>query len=98
MVQSGRRHSVPAVKTQNMTRLAALLFASVWTIAQAADFYVAPDGNDHHNGSTDQPLATIQAARDAARKAGTGPHRIVVLAGEYFLDKTIELDARDNQL
>jgi hypothetical protein len=43
-------------------------------------------------------MATIPAARDAARKAGTGPHRIVVMPGEYFLDKTIELDSRDSGL
>ena len=70
-----------------MTRLAAILFVSVWTIAQAADFYVAPNGS-----------ATIEAARDAARKAGAGPHRIVVMPGEYFLTKAVELDARDNEL
>jgi hypothetical protein len=81
-----------------MNRFAALVFASGWMLAQAADFYVAPDGNDSHDGSAGQPMATIPAARDAARKAGAGPHRIVVMPGEYFLNKTIELDARDNQL
>jgi hypothetical protein len=81
-----------------MARIAAILFASAWTLAQAADFYVAPNGNDMRPGSAAQPMATIEAARDAARKAGAGPHRIVVLPGEYFLSKPIELDARDNGL
>jgi hypothetical protein len=81
-----------------MARFAAIVFASAWTMAQAADFYVAPNGNDSRSGSADQPMATISAARDAARKAGAGPHRIVVMPGEYFLDKTLELDARDNGL
>jgi hypothetical protein len=67
-------------------------------MAQAADFYVAPNGNDSRSGSADRPLATIEAARDAARKAGAGPHSIVVMPGEYFLAKAVELDARDNSL
>ncbi len=53
--------------------------------AVAADFHVTP---------TD----SLEAARDAARKAGEEPHRIIVAAGDYFLEKTLELDARDNDL
>lgn len=56
-------------------------------IGRAADFYVEPDG-----------AATLTAARDAARKAGAGPHRIVVRPGEYFLTAPLELDTRDNGL
>jgi hypothetical protein len=66
--------------------------------APAADFYVAPDGIDGRSGGRDQPLATLAAARDAARKAGAGPHRIVVLPGEYYLPAPLELDPRDNGL
>ncbi len=62
--------------------------------ARAATFTVAPNGND----ATGKPFASLEAARDAARKAGTGPHRIVVQPGAYFLTKTLELDARDNGL
>jgi hypothetical protein len=66
--------------------------------ASASDFFIAPNGNDTHPGSKDQPFASLDAARDAARKAGAGPHRIFVLPGDYFLAKTCELDARDNGL
>ncbi len=66
--------------------------------ACGADFFVAPAGDDSRSGAKDQPVATLAAARDAARKAGAGPHRIVVLPGEYCLEKTLELDARDNGL
>ena len=66
--------------------------------AAAADVFVAPAGSDSNPGSKEQPLATLAAARDAARKAGAGLHRIVVLPGDYFLAKTLELDARDNGL
>jgi hypothetical protein len=66
--------------------------------ASAADFHVAPNGDDSNAGTKEKPLATLQAARDAARTAGAGPHRIIVLPGDYFLAKTLELDARDNGL
>jgi hypothetical protein len=63
---------------------------AVGVCAQAASFTVAPGGKD--------ASATLEAARDTARKAGAGPHRIVVQPGDYFLTKTLELDARDNGL
>ena len=66
--------------------------------SQGAEFYVAPGGKDGNPGTREQPLATLEAARDAARKAGADPHRIVVMPGEYFLTKTFELDTRDNGL
>ncbi len=66
--------------------------------ATAAEFFVASGGEDGGAGTKGQPLATLEAARDAARKAGAGPHRIVVMPGEYFLEKTLVLDARDSGL
>jgi len=80
--------------------LAALVLAGAGFIssADAADFYIAPKGDDPNAGTKEKPFATLEAARDAARKAGAGPHRIVVTAGDYFLAKTLELDARDNGL
>jgi len=50
-------------------------------------------------GSTDGPLATVQAAVEAARKMGTAaPRRIVLAAGDYFLNSPIALDHRDSGL
>ncbi len=79
---------------------AILLFASALTprSALSAEFYVAPDGSDAHPGTPERPLATLEGARDAARKAEGGPHRIVVMPGDYFLTETFRLDARDNGL
>lgn len=68
------------------------------TMAHGADFYVATTGRDGNPATKDLPLSTLEAARDAARKAADGPHRIVVLPGDYYLSKTVELDARDNGL
>lgn len=66
--------------------------------ARAADFYVAPGGDDAHPGTQAAPLASLATARDAARKAGAGPHRIVVRPGDYTLAQPLELDARDSGL
>ena len=64
----------------------------------ASEFYVAPNGDDSRTGAKDQPLATLAGARDLARRTGAGPHRIVLLSGDYFLDKPFELTAKDNGL
>jgi hypothetical protein len=64
----------------------------------AATFVVSPSGRDTQPGTAAQPLATLDAARDAARKAPAGPHRILVMPGDYFLAKPLELDARDSGL
>lgn len=79
--------------------LAALLLAGAGVLSSAAaDFYVSPKGDDANDGTKDKPFATLEAARDAARSAGAEPHRIVLTPGDYFLAKTLELDARDNGL
>jgi hypothetical protein len=66
--------------------------------AVSATFHVAPGGNDTNAGTKEKPLATLEAARDAARKADAGSRRIVVMPGEYFLAQPLVLDARDNGL
>ena len=75
-----------------------LIVLCIAHVARAGDFYIAPGGNNLNSGAKNQPLATLEAARDAARKAGAGPHRVIVLPGDYFLAKTFVLDARDNGL
>lgn len=77
--------------------MASVVMATAGTVA-AASFHVAPGGDNTNPGTAQKPLATLEAARDAARKAGAGPHRIVVMPGEYFLERPVELDARDNGL
>lgn len=70
-------------------------------------FFVAPDGNDAWSGrllrpneeGTDGPVATLKAARDAARKVGTERGRmIIVQEGDYYLDESLRLDGRDSGL
>jgi len=66
----------------------------------AADFYVATDGNDQNPGTRRKPFATIEAARDAVRKSVAGGMKDDVVvnigAGNYFVEKQIELDDRDS--
>lgn len=71
---------------------------------ESALFFVAGNGSDSWSGrlskpnteGTDGPSATLQAARDAARKLGKGQQRkIVVQAGRYFLDRTLALSDED---
>ncbi|MEI8291894.1 MAG: right-handed parallel beta-helix repeat-containing protein [Verrucomicrobiota bacterium] len=80
-----------------ITRIVMGTLALVTTV-RAADFFVATNGRDSNPGTISQPFATLPAARDAARLAGAGSHRITVMPGEYFLAQTLELDARDNGL
>jgi hypothetical protein len=64
----------------------------------SAEFHVAVNGRDDQPGTAEKPFATLTAARDAARKAGKGPHTIQVHAGDYFVPETIKLTAADNGL
>ena len=75
-----------------------VLSTAMAALADGATFVVAPAGKDDAPGTKERPMATLEAAREAARLAQDRPHRIVVMPGDYFLTKTVELDARDNGL
>lgn len=77
------------------------------SLVKEGNFFVSPEGNDSWSGrmpepnadKTDGPFATLQAARDAARSLKPKqPQRIIILAGRYFLNEPLELDARDTGL
>ncbi|MEI8310561.1 MAG: right-handed parallel beta-helix repeat-containing protein [Verrucomicrobiota bacterium] len=70
----------------------------------ALDLHVAPGGNDAWSGrlavpdtaGTDGPLATLEGARDAIRKARAGggadePVRVIISAGRYELKRPLVL-------
>ncbi len=68
--------------------------------ASAADFYVAPAGNDANPGTKEKPLATLEAARDAVRALKAkgpldGPVRIHVADGHYRLSEAFVLLPQD---
>lgn len=84
--------------SKTVLSLSATFLIAMGDLLQGATFVVAPSGRDDNPGTHQQPFATLAAARDAARKVGDGPHGITVMPGDYFLTKTLELDARDNGL
>jgi len=67
--------------------------------------YVSPAGRDTWSGRLaapaggDGPLATLAAARDAARKAGAArPVTVVLAGGRYFLEEPLALQPHDSGL
>ena len=75
--------------------------------AETQTFFVAVDGSDSWSGRlpepnperTDGPFATVGAACRAARRQGTKqPRKVVIQAGQYFLDNPLELDSGDSGL
>jgi hypothetical protein len=82
------------------------ILTGAWCAAAPLVWYVSPDGNDAWTGTsaapnperTDGPFATLAAARDASRKAGGEPRRIVLAAGRFFLAEPLLLEAQDSGL
>jgi hypothetical protein len=68
----------------------------------AVVLYVAPDGSDDATGSREQPLATLEAARDALRalkgegKLSPGGAVVYVRGGRYQVKQTFTLSAEDS--
>lgn len=64
----------------------------------AAEIYVSPSGSDMNPGTKAAPLATLAAARDAARtikKLGE-PLTILLCGGTYYLPETLVLGPEDS--
>ena len=83
------------------TIIGLLLVAAAASAASGRDIYVASDGNNQAPGTLAQPLKTLAAARNAARKLKTSvmPHDgicIVVRGGVYRLDETLVLGPEDS--
>ena len=77
------------------------------TNAEEETFFVAVNGSDSWSGRLaepnmgrmDGPFATLHAACRAARQEGAGqPRKVIIHAGQYFLDRPLELDAGDSGL
>ncbi|MEK7948939.1 PDZ domain-containing protein [Luteolibacter soli] len=63
----------------------------------AADLYVSPLGNDRQPGTTEGPLVSLTAARDAARRiVGKEAVTIHVADGIYYLPEALVLTAADS--
>jgi hypothetical protein len=65
--------------------------------AQPAQIFVAPTGNDANPGTLEKPLATLQRAQRAARKAaGREAATVFLREGTYYLPETLILTAEDS--
>lgn len=75
------------------------LFLGGWVAA--ADVYVSPDGDDSRSGAKGQPMRTLQAARDQARKLGSldgKGNAVRLLDGVFYLQEPLVLSPEDSGL
>ena len=83
-------------------RLGVVLLVGIgWPFATAAaEFYVAPDGNDGNPGTKERPFATLARARDAVREVkGRVPREnitVLLRGGVYRLADTLVLTLADS--
>lgn len=66
---------------------------------RATTIYVSPSGNDRAAGTRENPLRTLEAARDAARRAlrkRSGNVRVRLLGGTFRRTRELYLDHRDS--
>ena len=84
------------MKAAKQTAIAVVL-SVLGGFAAGAEFYVAPQGNDAHPGTKEQPFATVERGVEATR-AQAGPHKIVIRPGPYYLARPLDLDPRDSGL
>ena len=79
--------------------ISVLLFSVSMPAQAAVEIFVSPSGNDAAPGTREQPLRTLLAARDAARKLRAkqaGGATIWLMEGRYTLSETLEFDANDS--
>jgi len=79
-------------------RVVVLLAACSSLNAAVLELHVAPTGSDTNPGTKDEPLKTLEAARDALRERRKPGEAAAVrlAAGTYPRSKTFELDRRDS--
>ncbi|MEY4244104.1 MAG: hypothetical protein RLZZ245_1689 [Verrucomicrobiota bacterium] len=82
-----RRKSIPAFS----------LLAALSVSAHALDLHVSPAGKDTNSGTEGAPLASLAAARDAARKvAAKETVTVHVGDGVYYLQETLVFTPADS--
>ncbi len=75
----------------------ALFLALVFSgSGKAVDLHVAPTGSDSGDGSSAQPFATLEKAREVARASKAEPVTIWIAGGDYYFAKPFELSAEDS--
>ncbi|QDH23078.1 right-handed parallel beta-helix repeat-containing protein [Saccharibacillus brassicae] len=67
--------------------------------AVQATYYVAPSGSDSNPGTSAQPFATVEKARDVVRTINanmTGDIYVYLKQGDYYVDRTIQFNEQDS--
>ncbi len=78
-------------------RFALALVLTLGTLGSwAAEFHIAPAGNDTNPGTEAAPFASLGAARDAVRAAGIGPHTVWLHDGDYVHPTSVPFSAEDS--
>ncbi len=88
------------MNTMTTTLLAGAL-ALAATVAAAADFYVAPGGDDANPGTRAKPFATLERARDAVRELKKSaplkePVNVRLQGGTYPLAREVRFGPEDS--
>jgi len=73
-----------------------LLFLFSGMLLNAQEIYMAANGNDNNPGTREQPVATLEEARDKAR--ATGAKKIWIRGGRYQVTSTTVFNNRDSGL
>ncbi|MCK5173666.1 MAG: hypothetical protein KAR47_09755, partial [Planctomycetes bacterium] len=67
---------------------------------QTLSLYVATDGNDNNPATIDQPIATLEKARDTVRSllatGAVNDIEVIIRHGKYSLDQTLVLGLQDS--
>ena len=91
-------HSKPAPAVMKRRNLIAIfLSCAAAQLAPAAEFHVAPNGNDANPGTAAKPFATLERARDAVRAHKRREATDVVIhGGTYVLKRPLVLTPADS--
>ena len=71
---------------------------SSFSLAHAADLYVAPNGDDANPGTRQQPFATLDRALAASRAQPAGSTRRILMRGGRYFDVSVRLGPEDSGL
>ena len=77
-----------------------MFFVALLGCKESVDtIYVSSSGNDQNNGTISNPVATIQKAqqlaREIIRKDSDAKIQVILCAGDYYIDETIQLNESD---
>lgn len=77
-----------------------MFFVALLGCKESVDtIYVSSSGNDQNNGTISNPVATIQKAQQLAReiikKDSDAKIQVILSAGDFYIDETIQLNESD---